>query len=87
MIEIDSTPVEIRARMRQIKGFSGHADEEDILTWMEAIKMTKDAVTSIIHGDIHGTSASLKNTLRRKGFNNKIIVPDINEIFTRDFDK
>ena len=87
MIEIDSTPVEIRARMRQIKGFSGHADEEDILTWMEAIKMTKDAVTSIIHGDIHGTSASLKNTLRRKGFNNKIIVPDINETFTRDFDK
>lgn len=52
--------------MRQIHGFSGHADEEDIITWLSAIKKTKDSVISIIHGDVHGTSASLKNTLKRK---------------------
>lgn len=86
VIEIDDTTIEIRARMKQIRGFSGHADEEDILTWMSAIKMTKDSVISIIHGDIHGTSASLKNTLKRKWFNNKIIVPDIGEAHVKDFD-
>ncbi len=65
-VEVDGITYEIRARMKQISGFSGHADEEDILLWLSSMKLRSDSVIRVVHGDVEGTSASLRNTLQRK---------------------
>lgn len=81
-VEISGKTYEVQARMMQFNFLSGHGDEEDLMVWLWAMKLRKDATIRIVHGDIKGSSLALKHTLERsgkfKGIN--IIVPGLNEV-------
>lgn len=49
--------------------------------------MATDSKILIVHGDVNGSSLALKHTLERKNFPQECIVPDLNDIYQKDFDK
>lgn len=49
--------------------------------------LTRDANILVVHGDTKSSSLALKHALMREGFSQNIIVPDLQEILTVDFDK
>ncbi len=81
-VKIIGKDYQVKARMRQFNFLSGHGDEEDLQTWLWAIKLRKDATVRIIHGDVNGSSLALLNTLERsqRYLWKNVIVPNIGEI-------
>lgn len=72
---------EVKARIKQFNFLSGHGDEEDLQTWLWAMKLRKDATIRIVHGDVSGSSLAFKHTLERKWYQWKnVIVPNIEEV-------
>lgn len=47
--------------------------------------LTRDANILVVHGDTKSSSLALKHALKRDGFPQNVIVPDIREIFTKEF--
>ncbi|MBC7503742.1 MBL fold metallo-hydrolase [Candidatus Gracilibacteria bacterium] len=81
-VKIAGKRYEVKTRIKQFNFLSGHADEEDLITWLLAMKLRKGSTIRIVHGDINGSSLALKHTLERsskfKGIN--IIIPELNEV-------
>ena len=81
-VKITGKDYQVKARMRQFNFLSGHGDEQDLQTWLWAIKFRKDATVRIIHGDVNGSSLALLNTLERsqRYLWKNVIVPNIGEV-------
>jgi metallo-beta-lactamase family protein len=47
-VRIHGQPIEVRARVVTINGFSSHADREDLLAWIEP---TGSARVFLVHGE------------------------------------
>jgi metallo-beta-lactamase family protein len=50
-IKIHGQLVPVRAEVRQLEGFSGHADREELLAWMSAQAAHPPAQTYVVHGE------------------------------------
>ena len=64
-IWIDDKPVKVRAKIREVKSFSAHADQKKLLTWLEHIKGVKKVF--LVHSDIEKRQIfadKIKNTLK-----------------------
>lgn len=84
---IDWQPIEIQAKMSQKQGFSGHGDERDLVKYLSSLRLASDSSIIINHGDTQRSSLALAHTLKRKWFPQKCIIPELNEIFVKNFDK
>jgi metallo-beta-lactamase family protein len=62
----------VRARIAQIQGFSAHADRDDLLKWLSALKVTPKHIF-ITHGEIE--SAEQFSKLLRENFGYETSVP------------
>ena len=73
---------EVQARIKQFNFLSGHADEQDLQTWLWALTLRNGATIRIVHGDVSGSSLAFKHTLERSGNygDNNVIVPWIGDI-------
>lgn len=79
-VTISGKSTNIKARMKNFTFLSWHADEEDLLVFLEAIKFRKNSKVLVVHGDILTSSASFKNTLIRNSYSAaNVLVPDVNE--------
>ena len=83
-VKIAGKGYEVKARIKQFNWLSGHGDEEDLQTWLWAMKLRKGSNIRIVHGDINGSSLALKHTLERSGKYPGVntIVPWLNEVNT-----
>jgi len=65
-VALDGERVEIRAQIRRLHGYSAHADEEELLSWVE--KMEKPpARIKLVHGEPQAQQA-LGDSLRQRGY-------------------
>lgn len=67
--------------------FSGHGDEKDIIRYLSEMRLKSDAHILVVHGNTQTSSLALKHTLERKNFPQKVIVPEIGEIYRKDFNE
>lgn len=66
IIRVDGQEIEIKAKMSQKQGFSGHGDEKDLLEYISKLRLASDSNILIVHGDREGSSLALSHTLKRK---------------------
>lgn len=77
-VRIQGEPVKVRARIRQIDTYSGHADGDDLLRWMEERRPVKQAVF-LTHGDEDALQA-FKDGLIARGFaEDRLIIPRLDD--------
>ena len=55
-IKIHGEMVPVRAAVRQLEGFSGHADRDEILDWLKALKRSPER-TFVVHGEPDASDA------------------------------
>ena len=84
---LEGKTFESRAKMEQKSGFSGHGDEKDLLKYLQSTNLKRNAHILVVHGDTKSSSIALKHTLERKDFPQIVHVPDLEEIYTVNFDK
>jgi metallo-beta-lactamase family protein len=65
-VKIHGQMVPVRAQIRQVTGFSAHADWHEMLRWMEGMK-TAPKQTLLVHGEPSALSA-LSARLVAKGW-------------------
>lgn len=70
--------VPIRAHVERINGFSAHADQRELLSWLRGFKAPPKQ-TFVVHGEPEA-SAALANLIKQElGWN--VTVPALNEVF------
>ena len=65
-VPIFGEPVPLRARVETISGFSGHADREGLVSWVQAVRGERLRQVYIVHGD-EEESRGLAQALARLG--------------------
>jgi metallo-beta-lactamase family protein len=80
---LDGQLRQVRCRVRSISGFSAHADESELLTWIGSFKngARKPKKVFIVHGDPPAESA-LEPKVKALGFDTR--VPAWNEVAPLD---
>jgi metallo-beta-lactamase family protein len=63
-IKIHGEMIPVRAQIRSMESFSGHADSEEILRWLKGFKEAPK-LTFIVHGEPESSNA-LEATIRRE---------------------
>lgn len=66
IIRVDGQEIEIKAKMSQKHGFSGHGDERDITEYLSSLRLASDSKIVVVHGDTQGSSLAMAHTLKRK---------------------
>lgn len=69
-VRIHGQPIEVRARVATINGFSSHADREDLLDWLAA---TGDARVFLVHGEARVMEAFATEL---RGHGREVVMPD-----------
>jgi metallo-beta-lactamase family protein len=78
-IKIHGEMVPVRAEVRQLEGFSGHADRNELLDWMRAQTAHPPAQTFVVHGEPDAAD-SLRNAIKDQlGW--RVRVPALGEVF------
>src|SRR6267142_3285487 len=72
-VRLDGQVRQVRCRVRSISGFSAHADESELLTWIGSFKSgaRKPKKVFIVHGDPPAESA-LEPKVRALGFDTRV---------------
>lgn len=70
---------QVRARIEVLTGFSGHADQDELVSWAGAMRQ-KPAHTFIVHGEMEAAEALTKNLTDQLGFSN-IRIPEPHQSF------
>ncbi|MBR2328825.1 MAG: MBL fold metallo-hydrolase, partial [Clostridia bacterium] len=76
-IKILGVPVMVNADIQRIQGFSGHADQRELLNWVDEIDQ-KPAKIFLVHGEDSAIDA-LRDKLEERGYD--VAVPGIFEEF------
>ena len=76
-VKILGVQVIINAAIKQIEGFSGHADQSELLEWVSEIPETPKKIF-LVHGEDKAINA-LKGKLQERGYN--VEVPEMFEEF------
>jgi metallo-beta-lactamase family protein len=80
-VRIQGEPIIVRARIRDIDVYSGHADARGLVAWAKARGPVAGAVF-VAHGE-PGASAALKQNLAAAGFDaGRVLAPEMDEGFT-----
>jgi metallo-beta-lactamase family protein len=69
----------VRAKIEVLTGFSGHADQDELVAWAGAMQK-KPTRTFIVHGEEAAASALRDNLGTRLGFAN-IAIPEPHQSF------
>lgn len=75
-VRIFGEPMRRRAEVRLIDAFSAHADRDELLTWVRALKYSPRKIF-VVHGE-QEQSLSFGELLRQQGFS-KTVVPQLGE--------
>lgn len=79
-VRIQGDDIQVRARIRSIDFYSGHADEKGLVEWIETRCPIKRGIF-LVHGEPAGLQA-LKDSLVEKGLpQERIIIPGLDEDF------
>jgi metallo-beta-lactamase family protein len=78
-VNIFGEPFRVRAKVEVLTGFSGHADENELLAWAGAMHQ-KPAHTFIVHGEEEAAQAMKDRLANRLGFSN-IEIPEPHQVF------
>lgn len=70
---------QLRAKVEVITGFSGHADQEELVAWAGAMQK-KPSHTFIVHGEEEAAIALRNNLTKKNGFNG-IAIPEPHQSF------
>jgi metallo-beta-lactamase family protein len=74
-VRIHGRNYKVRAQLAQIFGFSGHADRDGLLRWIDALKSPPKR-TFLVHGE-ESSALALADTIRKRGW--RVDVPDYHE--------
>ncbi len=77
-VMIETVPVEVRARIERLPGFSGHADGEEIRGWVRSLQGPIRRAF-VVHGD--DLSVAMMVTILREEGVRDVIVPREGESF------
>ena len=77
-VKILGEQIDVRAKIYSIKGFSGHADKNVLLDWVENFKK-KPKKIFIVHGEIEA-STELSNEIKRK-YRIDTTIPNLGDSF------
>lgn len=78
-VRIHGEEIDVRARMRSLDLYSGHADAPELEAWLMNRLPVRKAVF-LVHGEDPALT-SLKAALQRKAFAGAIIVPELDDIY------
>ena len=78
-VNIFGEPFHVRAKVEVLTGFSGHADQDELLAWADTMQK-KPAHTFIVHGEEEAAQALQDSLVNRLGFSN-IAIPDPHQVF------
>ena len=78
-VRIFGEPYEVHAQVREISGFSGHADREELLQWLEASTGEGRPHIFLVHGDPDQLQP-LGEELQRRGY--EVTIPNRGDSFT-----
>ena len=67
-IRIFGEPVPVHCKVENVMSFSGHADREELLSWMSAFT-NKPKMTFVVHGENPGMAAYAQTIRERLGWN------------------
>ena len=79
VVKIFGDEFPVKAEVKVITGFSGHADRDELLAWAGAMQK-KPAHTFVVHGEPESAQALADNLTAGLGFKN-ISVPDMGQSF------
>ena len=77
-VRIHGEEVAVEAHIEQIIGYSGHADQNGLLAWLDPVKEIRDRVF-VIHGEDDSRTVFAKLIEERKGF--KTVIPMKGEVY------
>lgn len=78
-VRIFGEPHEVRAQVREISGFSAHADREELLQWLEASTGERRPHIFLVHGDSDQLQ-SLGRELQQREY--EVTIPQRGDTFT-----
>ncbi len=81
LVKIFGEEIAVRAEVRTLDAFSGHADKNGLLTWIDKIKQ-KPKNIFIVHGEYEGQQVFRSDILNKFGINS--IIPSLEETYTLD---
>jgi len=79
-VMIFGEPYQVRAKVEVLTGFSGHADQDELVAWAGAMRK-KPQRTFIVHGEEEAAQALRDNLLNKLGFGT-IDIPDMHQSYT-----
>jgi len=80
LVKIDDVEYNVKAKVISISGFSAHADQNDLLNWIDGFDNTRLKKIFLVHGE-RESSLAFKDLLNKKK-NQDIYIPKIGESFT-----
>lgn len=81
LVKIFGEEIAVNAEIRYLDAFSGHADKNGLLNWIEKIKEKPKSIF-IVHGEYANQQIFRSEILNRFGIN--AIIPNLEETFTLD---
>jgi len=78
-VRISGRDVRVRARIRRIESYSAHADQQELLRWIEARTPVSGSLF-LDHGE-NGALAALRELAGERQLARSIIVPEIGEVY------
>jgi metallo-beta-lactamase family protein len=77
-IRIHGEEVAVEAKIEQITGYSGHADQKGLLNWLDSVEKINGTVF-VVHGEPESAEGFAKLISEKKGF--KSVAPKMGETF------
>jgi metallo-beta-lactamase family protein len=78
-VRISGREVRVKAQIRRIDSYSAHADQSELLDWIDARKPVSCSLF-LDHGE-NGALAELKRLAEEYGLASSIILPEIGEVY------
>ena len=77
-VRIHGEEVKVEARIESISGYSGHADQKELMDWLSSVKVVRDCVF-VVHGEDSGRAELARLITEKKQFRTEI--PKLHEEF------
>ena len=81
MVKIFGEDIAVKAEIKYLDAFSGHADKAGLLSWIENMKNKPENIF-LVHGE-YASQQALKAAILDK-FNINTVIPDFEETYTFD---
>jgi metallo-beta-lactamase family protein len=85
-VRIQGSDIQVRARIRSVDFYSGHADGESLVEWVRTRQPIKRGLF-LIHGEAEGLNALKKGVIETGFPADRIIIPELDDEFDLSGDK